>query len=319
MADLVTESLFVDLMGRLMTVHPDFSDVRVNVSRRWNDVYLRPDIACRHAGVETIVEVKGVTPFTSQRIEEVLLQLKKYQEAWPYSAIVVAIPGALSQRYRDVVEGAGISVWDQADIGRIFEAELREMDDQELRQAFQLGIPSGSSEASSLELALPEIRPGKEGWQTYQKFCSRSFEHLFSPPLEKPINERSDGSGANRRDIILPNYAQSGFWDFLRTSYGAYYVVIDSKNLKTKVGKPAVLQVANYLKEAGAGLFGIICSRGGFGKSASFCQKEQWLLHRKLILDLSDEDVLQMLINKRRGLSPELVIQQRIEDFRLGI
>lgn len=39
----------------------------------------------------------------------------------------------------------------------------------------------------------------------------------------------------------------------------------------------------------------------------------------KLIVVLEDDDLVQMLTTKDRGGDPEELIQQKIEDFRLGI
>ena len=47
--------------------------------------------------------------------------------------------------------------------------------------------------------------------------------------------------------------------------------------------------------------------------------REQWMIHRKLILILNDDDVHAMLIAKRDGYSPEDVVEQKIERFRLSI
>jgi hypothetical protein len=85
----------------------------------------------------------------------------------------------------------------------------------------------------------------------------------ISPPLSTPIVELSDESGTNRRDIILPNYAERGFWSFVRERYCADFIVVDAKNHADCVGKTEALQVLNYLKAHGAGLLGLIVSRAG--------------------------------------------------------
>ena len=319
MADQVTESKFVELLCELMSKHPDFDNIRTPPVKRWKETFLNPDILCERAGAETLIEVKGVTPFTSHRIGEVLFQLGRYAEAWPDAEIVAAIPGRLSERYQLILRESGVDVWDLSTVEALFGHYSGDPGDQEIRRAFGLDSPDKSNEPESLESELQSLKVGRPDWLSYQKLCARIFEYLFSPPLERPIFERADASGVNRRDFILPNYAESGFWRFLRDAYGAFYVVVDSKNHKSQVKKNSVLQVANYLKEAGSGLFALVCSRNGFDRSAAHCQREQWLLHRKLILDLEDDDILQMLINKREGGQPEAVIQQKIEDFRLAL
>jgi hypothetical protein len=47
--------------------------------------------------------------------------------------------------------------------------------------------------------------------------------------------------------------------------------------------------------------------------------REQWVHYSKLIVGLSDEDVVQMVRIKTGGGDPAELVRQKIEDFRLGI
>jgi hypothetical protein len=147
-----------------------------------------------------------------------------------------------------------------------------------------------------------------------------TLEYLFTPPLERPYLEHSNKSKTNRRDLIMPNYATDGFWAFMRTQYRAEFIVVDAKNLSGDAGKEHVLQVANYLSLGGAGLFGLIATRNGLSRSGQYIQREQWILHSKMILVLTHDDVDQMFealadANK----DPATLIRQKLEDFRLSV
>ncbi|EPH0774632.1 hypothetical protein ACPTG1_13135 [Pseudomonas aeruginosa] len=96
--------------------------------------------------------------------------------------------------------------------------------------------------------------------------------------------------------------------------------MIDAKNYTKKVSKKDVLQIANYLKSHGAGLFGLIISRrGGDLSGCEVTLREQWLVHQKMIIILDDEDVVSMLLAKSDGRAPEQVIGSKIEQFRLSM
>ena len=43
------------------------------------------------------------------------------------------------------------------------------------------------------------------------------------------------------------------------------------------------------------------------------------MLHGKMIITLNDDDLLQMLENKKSGTDLEDLVCQKIEDFRLGM
>ena len=128
-----------------------------------------------------------------------------------------------------------------------------------------------------------------------------------------------DHSGANRRDFVFPNYCEQGFWAHLRSRYAADYIVVDAKNSSQRITKRDVLQVSNYLKEHGTGLFGIIVARIGVTDSAYYTLREVWAIEKKMIIILRDNDLEQMLLERLAGGAPETIIRQKIEDFRLSI
>ena len=111
----------------------------------------------------------------------------------------------------------------------------------------------------------------------------------------------------------------SGFWKFLRDRYKADFIVVDAKNYTKEVKKKEVLQICNYLKEKGTGLFAIIISRIGEKKSSYLTRRDKWVIENKMVIILTDDDVEQMILAKASSNDPEEIIKQRIEEFRLKI
>ncbi|MCW3158599.1 hypothetical protein [Micropruina sonneratiae] len=133
-----------------------------------------------------------------------------------------------------------------------------------------------------------------------------------------PYTESPTRDGVNRRDIIIPNYASDGFWAHMLLFYSAHYIVVDAKNYVGAVKKREVLQLGNYLSQHGAGLFGMIACRTALDAGAEITRRELWAFHRKMIVVLNDDDLIQMLVAHAGGSDPGDVIRQKIEDFRLG-
>ncbi|MCM1193742.1 MAG: hypothetical protein NC123_17935 [Butyrivibrio sp.] len=77
--------------------------------------------------------------------------------------------------------------------------------------------------------------------------------------------------------------------------------------------------MANYLKESGAGLFGMIITRNGANDSAIYTQREVWAIYKKMIIILQDNDIEQMLLEKFADGEPTNIVRQKIEDFRLSV
>jgi hypothetical protein len=314
-----TETEFISSLVTLMCANPDFSDIVEEPRVRMGDIVHRPDILCVYKGDKIIVECKGQTPLTLERVMGAIHQITRYCEAVPDAGYaVIAVPNKLQPTYIEHFRLNHIHVWDVGVLASLFREQLCTIKDSSVYKLL-IDEPITIEVPDQFESQLKGLPRGRADWPKYQKLVANIFEHLFVPPLAKPIYETSDTAKINRRDIIMPNYCETGYWSFLREKYMADYLVIDAKNFTEKVKKTAVLQIANYLRDFGAGLFGIICSRFGAERDAIYTQREQWMMHRKLIIFLDDNDLLQMLTLKRSHQKPEEVIKQRIEDFRLGL
>lgn len=287
---------------------------------------LRPDIIIsrnrNNNWEKLIIEIKSMTSYTNSMLITIVEQLKLYQSFIPDSKLVFVFPGEISLRSKEILEKNDIEVWDIPYISKTFSKEIKLLDDSTFKELYITEDSLQDSEANlctELINKLKSIASGKASWSEYQKLIKQILDLLFSSKLSTPIEESSDFSKTNRRDFILRNYAENGFWALIRNRYLADFIVIDAKNYSKKVSKREVLQISNYLKAHGTGLFGIIISRNGGDKGSNYTCRDLWALHNKLVIILDDNHIINMLLAKKNNLNTEEVIQQEIEKFRLSI
>ena len=270
--------------------------------------------------VKLLIEVLPFATYTEGRIQQTIEQLNAIKHAIPGYQIVFSFPGVLPNQDNLRFGENDIKVWDLNFISSSFAVETANATSSPLVQS--LFVKTDYSIQDKLINELKSIRTGDRKtneWNRYQKYIQRVLDYLFGDKLSSPIIEHSDYFEVNRRDFILRNYADVGFWAHLRTRYLADYIVVDSKNLSEKVTKKEVLQVSNYLKLHGPGLFGMIISRNGGGESAYYTCREIWAMDKKLVIILNDDDIIKMIIAKGTTDNPEEIIRQRIEEFRLSM
>jgi len=176
-----------------------------------------------------------------------------------------------------------------------------------------------TQKANAFKKALIGTKPGRDTWSQYQSLIADILEFLLCPPLEAPKVELADSDKRNRRDIIFENSSNNGFWPVVRDIYQGHYIVVDAKNYTNLLNKKPVLEISHYLKPYGCGMFSIIVSRKGYGPAAVHAAKEQWIGGNKMIVSLSDEDILNMLDCKKEGIAPEEIIKKYISDFRMSL
>jgi hypothetical protein len=316
----LSHSVFHSLLKEVL---PEILDANIASYPRLG--HFRPDfIAHLNTTNEyAIVETRSATPNTKERIDDVVMQLSRYANAYrqdfpdrPRPELILAVPGTFSPKNFSYLFECGIK---RVIDGRVLRhagvdsnryltlSEPPEMQPPDLIRSGQLLLDT-----------LDAVPPGRASWPAYQALCRDIFALLLCPPLAQPIYESFNSTRINRRDLVLPNYATSGFWDYMRSHYEAHYVVVDAKNYVGMIKKNDVLQLGNYLSTHGAGLFGMIVSRNGVDKSAELTCREQWVLHHKMIVVLSDDELRQMISLRITDTDPTDLIRQRLEDFRLG-
>lgn len=315
-------------LAELMSNDSNFSNVHteyiLNDDKRYLvDIYAQELINQEWQTV--IIETKVRYAFTMRTIDNIITHLTHsynflLTENNSKIKLVFACPGSIASIHKNVLQNAGIEIWDIDYLTKRFNNQIKKIKNPQLKLLFfaaQRRI--GKKREDELIEQLKACPPGKNDWLKYQKLVGAILEELFCPILEKPIAELPDSFGVNRRDFILPNYAEEGFWAYLRSRYMADHIVVDAKNYQKKLKKKEALQIANYLKSFGAGLFGIIVSRNGADSGCIHTIREIWLVQQKLLIVLTDSDLEQMLLNHRDGIPPESVIQQKIEAFRLSL
>jgi hypothetical protein len=271
-----------------------------------------------HGSEQVLIECKSLPVLEGSRLASIADQLSKYARAVPGAKIVLAFPGRANDAALLELAKRDVEVWDIDKISELFEDQIVASSDPYFKRIF-LNTRARATPQEKLINELKLCPAGHEGWAEYQRLIGRILSDLFCPPLIQPLAEHSDASRANRRDFIFPNYASDGFWHFLRTRYAADYIVVDAKNGKGKITKAHVLQMVNYLKVHGVGLFGIILCRSGANPGARVTIREHWLSHNKLVIVLDDSDLENMLLAKAAGGDSATVLSDRIQEFRLSM
>jgi len=313
---------FVSYLLQLLQLNSQFRNVRTQEGFGTGREFIADLVAeerINNQWQEIVIECKAGSSFTKDRLMRTLGQLDSYQKHIGRAKLIFAFPGEIHPKTRQLFKKSNIEIWDLTYVSNRFKQEIPKVYHPVLQHMLMAQKPTIVPPERQLIQGLKALKPGKADWSKYQKLIGRILERLFCPPLLTPISELSDAPKVNRRDFILPNYSDDGFWSFIRSQYSGDYIIVDAKNYAGKIKKRNVLQIANYLKKHGAGLFGLIICRRGGDRSCVRTLREIWAIDRKLIIVLTDDDIEKMLIEKSSGRNPEIIIRQRIEDFRLAL
>lgn len=283
------------------------------------DIKYRPDIVAipKNGNKGLVIEIKSLPILTEEKMHHIIGNLKKASDKF---VPVLFFPGRINDKNKGLLEENGIKVWDINGFLLEFPNAAKSISNPYLKYLYSSAPKKDPYE--DLKKELMNINKGKPDCVKYQYIVSKIFSELFKDELNVPKLESSDLSRDNRRDIVFANYSEHTKLKLLREHYGADYIVIECKNYKTvKVGKKEILQLSNYLKPYGLGMFGILSVRKSkqIKDAAKRAQMEMWAHEKKMIIFLDDSDIITMLDNKLNDVEPIDWIFQKIEDLRFSM
>lgn len=176
-----------------------------------------------------------------------------------------------------------------------------------------------AAEAGSLKQKLLAISPGPEDAAKYQQVVLEILNFLFNPELIDGQLEVRTIDGTERRDIIFTNDSDATFWDYARTEHSALFVMFEIKNTQA-IGPAALNQTATYLGDR-LGRLAFIVTRVPPEEPAV---RKAFAIYndsnpRKVILFVSDQDLLTLLEVKASGKEPTREIQKFYRKFRTSV
>jgi len=215
-----------------------------------------------------------------------------------------------------------LTLWDIETIRRLLvqDPALAERIAKEIEQKRKQGtlvVNAAPINQRGIDLAnkLKSIPPGNEHWREYEDVCIEILTHLFRPHLGVPPVQSRSEDGLDRRDAIYPILRGSPFWQEIRSEFNSRMVVAEFKNYSDEIGQAEVESIQQYLFMKAMRLFGILCSRKPATENGLKARRRAWTEHGKMIVLLTDADLLEMLDMKALGEDPTTLLDQHIDAF----
>lgn len=174
-------------------------------------------------------------------------------------------------------------------------------------------------ESDALKQRLTRLRAGIEDAAAYQKLMLEILNFLFNPELIDGELEVRTVDGTERRDIIFTNDSDQSFWSYVRNEHSAIFLMFETKNTEG-LDNINFNQTATYLGDR-IGRLGFIVTRNPLQEAQ---RRKAFSIYndshpRKIILALSDADVITMLDMKCTGKDPMRYIQKQYRSFRTSV
>lgn len=171
----------------------------------------------------------------------------------------------------------------------------------------------------NLERRLTNCKVGIKYFQEYEEVCTDIIQYLFGKEFMIASNQHKTDDKLFRMDLLCTLKGTSAFWELLIHHYNSHFIVFEFKNYARPLPQNMIFITEKYLFNATLRNVAIIISRKGFAKNALVaavgCLKESG----KLILDITDDDLVKMLHQKLDGTEPADYLLEKLERLLMSI
>lgn len=166
---------------------------------------------------------------------------------------------------------------------------------------------------------LQNCQPGNEEFSAYETVCSDIIDYLFSANFHQSHRQHSTTDAMFRMDLQCAHKRNAEFWQFVYEEYKCRIAVFEFKNYAEPIGQNLVYITQKYLNPKYFRTVAFMVSRRGFSPHAQDAAKGILIESNKLIIDLTDEDLIAMLELKKNGEDPSDYLMRKVELMFMSI
>ena len=151
---------------------------------------------------------------------------------------------------------------------------------------------------------LKELKSGKRYFRKYEILSTEILKYLFERDLIGWEEQCNTEDGLNRYDLICRIRSKVSIWDIICNDFDSRYVLFEFKNYKDKITQKEVYTTEKYLFKTARRSVGFIISRQGPSDNARKATDGILRETGKLLIHLSDQDLVRMLEQYEGGSDP---------------
>lgn len=309
-------------------------------------ITIRPDIVATKDHIQFIIELKA---YRSQSINQQIIW-KAVQQVQTYKRFLSDIHTA-EQRFGqvllcDVDSEMKAAIWEKENI---FIWDIKNLlyfcnSNSELLSALSVCIPYALNDiqpeapldltysqdegttstdfqdaGNALSQKLKGCKVGKGNAVEYEKVCAEIIKYLFEAEFLKFSEQHKTSDSMFRMDILCALKGTTEFWRMLTHFYKTKFVVFEFKNYAKKIQQNLIYVTDKYLFNPALRNVAFIISRKGFDKHAHEAAMGILKDSGKLIIDLTDDDLLMMVALKQVGEEPSDYLLDKVERLLMSV
>lgn len=180
---------------------------------------------------------------------------------------------------------------------------------------------------------LKQWKPTKSNCKEYEDLCFEIVKYLFKYDLSLFRRQEKSNAGLYRFDLICKiksnqdktmklntiNFDTMNLWDTIMKYFSSKYIIFEFKNYRHEITQREIYTTEKYLHLKALRGVAIIISCKGADKNAQKAIKGSLRENGKLILSISNDDLIEMLNKKIENESPTDYLEDILDDLLIGL
>lgn len=168
---------------------------------------------------------------------------------------------------------------------------------------------------------LKQWEPTKNTYEQYQDLCCEIVDYLFKDDLLFKGKQRLSNGGLYRFDLIykVRDNQTKGVWNTITRYFNSKYIIFEFKNYESKITQEEIYTTDKYLYLEALRGVAIIISCKGADKNSQKAISGTLRENGKLILSISNDDLIEMLNKKIESESPTDYLEDILDDLLIGL
>jgi hypothetical protein len=173
--------------------------------------------------------------------------------------------------------------------------------------------------SAALISALRSVRGGKKGAPDLEKHGLAAVQYIFEDDFANWSRQKVTDSGISRYDAIARIASNHDVWKSIATSFRSWFVVFEFKNYAGKISQGQIYTTEKYLFHGGMRSVAFIVSSRGADKNGLAAARGAVRESGKLIVNLSVDEVCEMIEMKDRGDDPNSFLFERLDNMLMRL
>lgn len=191
----------------------------------------------------------------------------------------------------------------------------------------KLGINSTikNQENSELMSLINELQnwqcKGKNNSNLYETLCTRVLKFLFFDDLSLWKEQEKSNDGLFRFDLIckIKDGVDKEFWKVSEKYFNSKYIIFEFKNYTEHITQKEIFTTEKYLYAKGLRNIAVIISVLGESENAKKAIRGILRENGKVILSITNEDLIYMLELKLDNTTPADYLSQKLDDLLIDL